>query len=246
VELRSVLKVIGIGMNTALLAPLVVAVAAFDEDRAYRLCQLWVRINLLLCGIRVHARREAALDPRTPYVFMSNHATHVDVLAVVAALPEFQLRWVAKRELTEVPVFGWALRHAGHVIVDRSNHEQAMRSLRAAEEKMARGVSVMIFPEGTRGSGGGAMLPFKRGGFVLAAETGAAIVPIAIAGSTRVLARRDWRIHGGDVDVLVGAPIAAAGAEHDALMGTVRARLEGMLGTAPAPERAPMPMAGVR
>jgi 1-acyl-sn-glycerol-3-phosphate acyltransferase len=242
----SVLKVIGIGINTAVMAPLVVAVAAFDEDRAYHLCRLWVRINLLLCGIRVRARREAALDPRTPYVFMSNHTTHVDVLAVVAALPEFQLRWVAKRELTEVPVFGWALRHAGHVIVDRSNHAEAMRSLRASEEKMARGVSVMIFPEGTRGPGDGTMLPFKRGGFVMAAETGTAIVPIAITGSTRVLARRDWRIHGGDVDVRVGTPIATAGVDRDALLRQVRERLETMLGRMRPPEATPMRMAGAR
>jgi 1-acyl-sn-glycerol-3-phosphate acyltransferase len=177
---------------------------------------------------------------------MSNHATHIDVLAVVAALPELQLRWVAKRELTEVPVFGWALRHAGHVIVDRSNHEQAMRSLRAARRKMARGVSVMIFPEGTRGPGGGAMLPFKRGGFVLAEETQAAIVPIAITGSTAVLARRDWHIHGGEIDVLVGAPIAVAGADHDTLMRQVRGRLEIMLGTAQPPEAVPMRRTGAR
>lgn len=242
----SVLKVIGIGINTVLLAPMVVAVAAFDEDRAYRLCRLWVRINLLLCGIRVRARREAALDPRTPYVFMSNHATHVDVLAVVAALPDIQLRWVAKRELTRVPVFGWALRNAGNIIVDRSNHEQAMRSLRAARQQMARGVSVMIFPEGTRGPGDGTMLPFKRGGFVLAEETQVPIVPIAITGSTAVLARRDWRIRGGEIDVLVGAPIAVAGADHDSLMRQVRDRLDTMLGTAWAPESVPMRMAGAR
>ena len=242
----SVLKVIGIGINTVLLAPLVVLVAAFDEDRAYRLCRLWVRINLLLCGIHVRVRRAAVLDSRTPYVFMSNHTTHVDVLAVVAALPEFQLRWVAKRELTEVPMFGWALRNAGHIIVDRSNHRQAMRSLRAAEEKMARGVSVMIFPEGTRGPGGGAMLPFKRGGFVLAAETKAAIVPIAITGSTDVLARRDWRIHGGDVDVLVGEPVPVAGANHQALMHEVRERLVHMLGGVSLLEPAPIRIAGAQ
>ena len=99
-------------------------------------------------------------------------------------------------------------------LVDRSNHRQAMRSLRAAEEKMARGVSVMIFPEGTRGPGGGVTLPFKRGGFVLAAETKAAIVPIAITGSTDVLGRRDWRIHAGDIrDIMINRFCASCGAK---------------------------------
>ena len=242
----SVLKLIGIGFNTVLLAPLVVAVAAVDEDWAYRLCRLWVRANLLVCGVRVRARREAALDPRTPYVFMSNHSTHVDVLAVVAALPEFQLRWVAKRELTEVPVFGWALRHAGHVIIDRGDHAEAMRSLRAAREKMRRGVSVMIYPEGTRGPGGGSMLPFKRGGFVLAEEAQIPIVPVAITGSSAVLARRDWRIHPGAIDVVIGAPIPVAGMGHEEMMRQVRERLEAMLHAAPTPHAAPRRVAGMR
>ena len=143
-------------------------------------------------------------------------------------------------------MFGWALRNAGHIIIDRSNHRQAMRSLRAAEEKMPRGVSVMIFPEGTRGPGGSAMLPFKRGGFVLAAETKAAIVPIAITGSTDVLGRRDWRIHAGDIDVLVGEPVPVAGAAHAVLMHEVRERLDHMLGGVSVSEPAPIRIAGAR
>jgi 1-acyl-sn-glycerol-3-phosphate acyltransferase len=191
-------------------------------------------VNLLLCRVRVRVRREAALDPRRPYVFMSNHTTHVDVLAVIAALPEFQLRWVAKRELTRVPVFGWALRNAGHVVIDRGDHAQAMESLRAAGRTMARGVSVMIFPEGTRGPGDGTLLPFKRGGFVLAQETRTPVVPVAITGSTAVLARRARHIHAGRIDVVVGAPIAVTAAGHDDLMERVRGRLETMLGSTPA------------
>lgn len=234
--LLSVLKLIGIGLNTMVLAPAVVAVAAFDENRAYRLCRLWAHANLRICGIQVRTRRRAALDPGTPYVFMSNHESHVDVLAVVEALPEFQLRWVAKRELARVPVFGWAMRRAGHIVIDRSDHAQAMRSLRAARALMGRGVSVMLFPEGTRGPGG-AMLPFKHGGFALAREAQAPIVPIAIRGSAAVLARRSLAIHAGEVDVEVGAPVAVTGVDHDDLMREVRERLGEMLGQAPARRR---------
>jgi 1-acyl-sn-glycerol-3-phosphate acyltransferase len=229
VVLLSVLKLVGIALNTALLAPVIVVVGAFDGRWAYRLSQLWVRIDLLLTGVRVGARREVPLDSHAPYVFMSNHQSLFDVLAVVAALPEFQLRWVAKKELTRVPVFGWALRHSDHIIIDRSNHVQAMMSLRAAVEKMRRGLSVIIFPEGTRGPGDGTLLPFKKGGFVLAQEAGIPIVPIVVRGSADVLARCGWEIHGGDIDVLVGEPIAVAGVPCEELMQRVREHLERML-----------------
>jgi 1-acyl-sn-glycerol-3-phosphate acyltransferase len=243
VVLLSVLKLLGIAVNTVLFAPVCVAVSAIDGRWGYRVSQLWVRINLLLTGVRVHTRYETPLDPRASYVFMSNHQSHYDVLAVVAALPAFQLRWVAKKELTQVPVFGWALRHSDHIIVDRSDHVQAMNSLRAAVEKMRSGLSVIIFPEGTRGPGDGTMLSWKKGGFVLALDGGIPIVPIAVRGSADVLGRRGWQIHGGVIDVLVGAPIPVTGVERDELIRCVRERLEGMLPRAVAPASRPVRLA---
>jgi 1-acyl-sn-glycerol-3-phosphate acyltransferase len=229
-----VLKLIVVGLDTALFAFVVVAVAAFDHHAAYRVCQLWVRLNLFVCGVRVCARRVALLDPTQPYVFMSNHQSQYDILAVVSALPEFQLRWVAKRELTRVPFFGWALRHAGHIIIDRSDHEQAVASLRAAHAQMAAGVSVMIFPEGTRSTARQALLPFKKGGFMLALETGFPIVPIAVRGSRELLPRGSRRPLAGEIEVAVGAPIETRGADRDALMARVRDFMLAELGAVPA------------
>jgi 1-acyl-sn-glycerol-3-phosphate acyltransferase len=229
VVLLSVLKLLGIALNTVLAAPVVVAVGAVNGRWAYHVARAWVRVNLWLSGVRVHVRREADLDPHAPFVFMSNHQSHFDVLAVVAALPEFQLRWVAKRELTRVPIFGWALRHSDHIIIDRSNHVQAMTSLRGAVEKMRQGLSVIIFPEGTRGPGDGTLLPFKKGGFVLAQEAGIPIVPMVVGGSADVLSRHGWEIHGGTIDVLVGEPIPVTGLEREELMARVREYLERML-----------------
>jgi 1-acyl-sn-glycerol-3-phosphate acyltransferase len=219
----SILKLVVIGVDTVLFALLAVAIALFSQHAAYRVCQLWVRLNLLVCGVRVHTRRLAALDRSTPYVFMSNHRSQYDILAVVAALPEFQLRWVAKKELTRVPVFGWALKHTGHIIIDRSDTEQAVRSLRAAREQMLRGVSVTIFPEGTRSSVGEALLPLKKGGFMLALETGFPIVPVVVRGSGEILPRGTWHPEPGDIEVIVGAPIAVAGTDRDELIRCVRA-----------------------
>jgi len=243
VVLLSVLKLLGIALNTVLFAPVAVAVSAIDGRWGYRVSQLWVRFNLLLSGVRVRTRYETPLDPRVPYVFVSNHQSYYDVLAVIAALPAFQLRWVAKKELTQVPVFGWALRHSDHIIIDRSDHVQAMKSLRAAVEKMRSGLSVIIFPEGTRGPGDGTMLPWKKGGFVLALDAGIPIVPVAVRGSADVLGPRGWQIHGGTIDVLVGTPIPVIGVERDQLMRCVRERLEGMLPRAVAPASRPVRLA---
>ncbi len=218
----SALKLAVVAIDTVLMAPIIVAIALFDQNAAYRLCQVWVRLNLRLYGVRVDTRALAVPDPRRSYVFMSNHRSQFDILAVVVALHEFQLRWVAKVELTRVPVFGWALKHTGHVIIDRSNHNQAVASLRAARAKMDAGVSIVIFPEGTRSSAEQSLLPFKKGGFMLALETGFPIVPIAVRGSREILPRGSWQPASGAIEVIVGPPIATAGMSRDELMAHVR------------------------
>lgn len=220
--LLSILKLAIVAIDTALVAPIVVATAAFDQRAAYRVCQFWVRLNLFACGLRVHVRHLTPLDLASPFVFMSNHRSQTDILAVVMALREFQLRWVAKKELTRVPVFGWALRHTGHVIIDRSDTQQAVASLRAARAQMSEGISVMIFPEGTR-STGEELLPLKKGGFMLALETGYPIVPLVVRGSRELLPRGSWQVTGGDIEVVVGKPIPVAGLDRDDLMRRVEA-----------------------
>jgi 1-acyl-sn-glycerol-3-phosphate acyltransferase len=232
------LKLIAIAANTVVAAPAVVLAAAVDGRRAYALSRLWAVANLRMSGVGVRSTRRAPLDPTRPYVFMSNHASHFDVLAVVAALPEFQLRWVAKRELAEIPIFGWALERAGHIIIDRSNAEQAMASIRAAKTMMDTGISVMIFPEGTREEHDDELLPLKKGGFVLALETGVPIVPLAVKNTRAILPRDDWRIHEGDVEVVVGEPIPVEGKTRAQLTAAVEDFLGRELGfERPVPPR---------
>jgi 1-acyl-sn-glycerol-3-phosphate acyltransferase len=172
---------------------------------------------------------------------MSNHASHFDVLAVVAALPEFQLRWVAKRELTDIPIFGWALKRAGHIIIDRSNTVQAVASLRAAKAVMDQGVSVMIFPEGTREGHDHELLHLKSGGFMLAIETGVPIVPLAVRNSRAILPRDDWRVQSGTMEVVVGDPIAVDDQTRDVLVAQVEAFLRRELGIDGGPDSTAMP-----
>jgi 1-acyl-sn-glycerol-3-phosphate acyltransferase len=246
VLLPSILKFAGIGINTMVLSPAIVAAASVAPNAAYRLCQLWVTLNLMVSHVRIHAVRAESLDPAKPYIFMANHRSHFDVLAVMQALSEFQLRWVAKKELTDVPIFGWALSHTDHIIIDRSDHAQAVASLRAAREQMERGVSVIIFPEGTRSEPDDeTMLPFKKGGFMLALETGFPIVPIAIRGSASVLPKGGWEVADGDIDVVVGAPIASTAVDRETLMSRVRDRMDALLELPAVPGAAAVRLAEV-
>jgi len=202
------LKLLLIGLLALPTGILVISLAPFDRDGrlAYHICRFWTWAILKVGGIRLKVQGLEGLDPNRPYIFVANHQSYIDIPTLMQALPGFQLRWIAKRELLWIPVFGWAMWSSKHVIVDRQNLSKAKASLRKAKEKIHRGISMVIFPEGTRGLPG-RLLPFKRGGFLLAIQTHIPVVPVTISGSGAVLAKGDWRIQGGEIDVIVSEPI---------------------------------------
>jgi 1-acyl-sn-glycerol-3-phosphate acyltransferase len=193
------------------------------------------------CRVRVEGREHIALD--RPQVFASNHVSHVDVIALAAHIPK-PFRFVAKKELAGIPVFGQAWRVAGHISVDRSDRASAVASLDAAGRLIREDKSsVVIFPEGTRGIGQG-LLPFKKGAFMLALRTGVEIVPAAVIGTRAVLPKGAWRLRAGPVIVRFGAPIDTTRFDEDTrdvLIDEVRARIEQLL---EAPPAGPRPDAG--
>jgi 1-acyl-sn-glycerol-3-phosphate acyltransferase len=234
------LKAVAVVLNTAICAPLCTVACLLDRDArlGFRVAQAWVAINIWISGVRVEAVGLDNLDPRRSYIFMSNHRSNADIVAVAWVLWDFQLRWVAKVELLKVPVFGWALRALKNIVIDRTNHRQAVASYAAARERIRRGISVMVFPEGTRGVGD-ELLPFKKGGFVLAVETETPIVPIAVIGTAAVLPRKGWRVEPGVVEIRIGRPIETAGvpiARKDEIVAKVRASIEELIaGGTPLP-----------
>jgi 1-acyl-sn-glycerol-3-phosphate acyltransferase len=165
----------------------------------------WVRWILGTCGIRVEVDGLENLDPAQAYVLMSNHQSVFDIAALIATLP-VSWRFVAKRELTWIPFFGWALVGGGHVIIDRGRRERAIRSLERAAERIRTGTNVIIFPEGTR-STGGTLGDFKSGGFHLAIAAKVPILPISVSGSARIAPKRSLRIESGLIRVHYGKPI---------------------------------------
>jgi len=197
----------------------------------HRISLFWTSVILKIGGIRLRIEGANRLNPGRHYIFVANHQSNIDIPVLIQGLASFQLRWTAKKELFFIPIFGWALWMTGQIVVDRSDRARAMASLKRAQERIAQGTSVVIFPEGTRGPEG-QLLPFKRGGFLLAIRTRTPIVPIIINGSGAVLPRGDWRIRSGEIEVIVGDPVPIekyhAGTSEE-LLGHIRRTMESHL-----------------
>lgn len=234
-----VLRALALVVSTLIVVPIVVVVCLFEQDgkQGYRFAQWWMAFNLWMSGVHVKVRGLENLDSKRQYVFMSNHRSAADIVAVGWALWAFQIRFVAKKELLRVPIFGWGLWALKNIVIDRSNHVQAMRSYAVAGQRIRRGISVVVFPEGTRGVGE-ELLPFKKGGFMLAMETGTPIVPVAVVGTTAIMAKHSLRIESGEVEVRIGTPIETAGVafkDRNQIVARVREAI-GTLARTPAPQ----------
>ena len=204
-----VIKLVVFAAATIVLSLLTLLVGVFESNGklAYQINRFWTWILLRASGISLKIDGLDNLDPRQAYIFMVNHQSNMDIPVLVQSLKDFQLRWIAKRELVWVPFFGWAMWATKHILVDRGDRSDALGSLKRAQERIAGGVSVVFFPEGTR-SVDGKLQPFKRGGFLLAVKSKTPIVPVTINNSGRIFPKGDWRVRSGTISVTVGAPIS--------------------------------------
>ncbi|HEV3030927.1 MAG TPA: lysophospholipid acyltransferase family protein [Polyangia bacterium] len=199
-------------------------------DLVLWLARWWARGVLTSAGVRVRVRTHATFAPRTSYVFMPNHVSTADIWAIFLAVP-VPLRFIAKKQLAHIPLFGWAMRAGRFIFIDRQNAASAHRTIDQAADRIREGRSVVIFPEGTR-SLDGRLGPFKKGAFHLAIKAGAAVVPVAIRGSREIMPSGAFLIHPGVVDIEIGAPIPTTGLGPDdrqALLDQVRAEVGKML-----------------
>ena len=187
------------------------------------------------------------VTPGQPFILVANHVSWFDIFAIAAKLP-VDYHFVAKKELEKIPVFGLAWRAAGHISIDRGNRESAAQSLRKAGQQMREQKSVVvIFAEGTR-SRSGRLQPFKKGAFVLAAETGIPVIPTVVTGSYDIMRPDTFIVRPATIHVYFEPPIPAQGSSVDALMQRTRAvfveRLEETESLPPDdPEPAPSPPA---
>ncbi len=184
---------------------------------------LWSRSILLFGGYRVRVIEDVKLDEDAPYVFISNHQNLLDILALAGYLP-YPFGFVAKQELSSVPVLGLAIRNSASVFLDRSDPRMAVQSLQKAGERIRNGMSVLLFPEGTR-SYGPALQPFKKGAFTLAIEAGVPIVPVVMVDGYRLMHEKRWASRPGSITIRVLEPIRIAGMTRKQMPELIR-RLE--------------------
>lgn len=184
-------------------------VAPFSGEAVVWIGRTWISWIFRTCGVRVIVEGLDNVDRTHSYVFMSNHQSVLDIGALVLTLP-VNWRFVAKRELTWVPFFGWALGLSDQIVIDRGNRASAVRSLQCAAERVRSGVSVIVFPEGTR-SPTGRMREFKSGGFHLAIEAQVPILPATVSGSFHLIPKRSLKVQGGTIKVSYGKPIPTRG-----------------------------------
>jgi 1-acyl-sn-glycerol-3-phosphate acyltransferase len=163
-----------------------------------------------ILGIKVKTAGRDSIDRRTPYVFMSNHLSFLDGPLLFLLIPQ-SIRVILKKEVFRLPVIGQGMRFVGFVPVDRKGARGGKKSIdQAAHLMRERGYSYLIFPEGTR-TRDGLTQAFRRGGFFLALESGAAIVPITIRGTYELMPRGTIFPRGGEVDVLFHPPVPVEG-----------------------------------
>ncbi|ODT03320.1 MAG: acyl-phosphate glycerol 3-phosphate acyltransferase [Gemmatimonadetes bacterium SCN 70-22] len=192
-----------------------IATAPFDKGRyaAGRFLRvlgvLSVKLNPLW---KFEVAGEVIRDPRRPYVAVSNHESYADIF-LISHLP-WEMKWMSKETMFRIPCFGWMMRMAGDIEVRRGERSSVVQAMQLARDRLAKRVSVMIFPEGTR-SRDGELLPFKDGAFRLAIETQAPILPIVVAGTRDCMAKGTFRFQSARARVKVLTPIETAGMTMD-------------------------------
>jgi 1-acyl-sn-glycerol-3-phosphate acyltransferase len=206
---------------------LVIGWSYIDRDSLmiHRSTRWWGRSLLKVSRIAVEVEGLEHLVPGQAYVFAANHRSNFDIFALVAVLPG-RFLWVAKKSLFQIPVLGQALSRMGSISVDRNNLRSAVQSLDRATAIVKRGVSLIIFPEGTRALTR-ELLPFKKGVFIMAIKAGQPIVPVSISGTRFIQPRGTIRMKPGPIKVVISPPIAPdTFRRKEDLMAAVRQAIE--------------------
>ncbi|MCS7183435.1 MAG: 1-acyl-sn-glycerol-3-phosphate acyltransferase [Thermoanaerobaculum sp.] len=203
--------------------------------------RLWARIILWVCGVRLRVEGAEKVPADTPVVFMANHESWLDIPALLVAIPG-QVRFLAKKSLFSIPFLGWSMRAMGFIPVDRKNRREAIRSFEEAAERIRAGRSVLVFPEETR-TPTGELLPFQRGGFLIALKAQLPIVPVGLQGPRQILAKKRYLLRPGTITVRFGEPVLTAGlgvTAKEALMREVREAVDALRRGVAVPLTAPV------
>ncbi len=230
--MRRAIVAVWLVASTVVLSLVALFIALFGDrqETIHSIGRLWSRMFLYVAGINV---RIEGLDriSSPPYVFMCNHQSALDIHALLAKLP-VSFKWIAKRQLFAIPMFGWAIRKAGYISIDRENPREALKAIEEASQRIREGTNIIIFPEGTR-SADGKLLPFKKGGFTLALRAMVPVVPIGIYGSSALQPKgSSIPLKKGVIYIEVGHPIILDGMDRSKktrVMDNVRVDIEALI-----------------
>ena len=205
--IRTLLIILWIILVTLFFAPFAIFASFIskNENVPHIIGRIWSKSILIASNVKVFIKGQCNIDPSRSYIYMANHLSNFDIPVLMAYLP-VQFRWLAKAELFKIPLFGYAMKRAGYISIDRSNRESAINSLNRAAKIIKNGVSVVIFPEGTR-SRYHRLQSFKKGGFVMAIDSQIPIIPVIIHGTWSIMSKNKIQIRPGNVILEVKKPV---------------------------------------
>jgi len=188
---------------------IIAALLSRTGNLAFSLSKIWAYIMLAVSFVRAEIKNKARIIKGQSYVIISNHQSQYDILALVTTLG-IQFRWIGKKEVLKIPIFGYALYASRNIFIDRSNTASAIESINKGMDRLPKGASVMVFAEGTR-SADGQIQEFKKGGFMVAILRKIPILPVTVNGSLRVLPKGSLVVKPGKIQVVIGDPIDTSG-----------------------------------
>jgi len=190
--------------------PVILAsLVTYSGRPAYILSRMWAWLISKAAGVTFSLQGGVKAVPGTSYIVTPNHQGNIDILALILMLPT-PYRWVIKKELLKIPLFGSALRRTGAVSIDRANKGQAVSTLRRGADKLKGGWSLLIYPEGTRTPDGN-LQALKKGAFMMAVDTGIPILPVTVNGAFKILPKKTLDLKPGHITVTIGDPIPTEG-----------------------------------
>lgn len=230
--MRKAIAFLSLVCTTIFLSTIALIVSLFDRkgDAVHRIAQFWAGIHLKVCGIMISLNGINNIS-KPPYIFMCNHQSALDIYTLLSGLP-FSFKWIAKRQLFSIPFLGWTMKRAGYISLDRENPREALKAINDAAQKIREGMSIIIFPEGTR-SKDGVLLPFKKGVFSLAVRAGIPVIPVGIRGTSALQPKGSFLPKKkGVIYVNVGKPILIgedSPSEKAKIMDEVRSSIERLM-----------------
>ncbi len=200
---------------TMIIATMTIIASSLGGQRywGYHLPRLWAKLFCLLTFVKIEVKGRENISEKQSYVFVANHQGAYDIFAIYGYL-NHNFRWMMKKSLERIPFVGKCCKVTGHIFVDNSSPKAIMETMGAAEKQLAGGMSVVVFPEGSR-TPDGKMKRFKRGAYTLATEFNLPVVPITIDGAYDVMSRHDILPHWGKIKVTIHKPIKASAEGHN-------------------------------